>query len=68
MFHDFNRMRGETVAEEEADASDLEPADQKTLKRLEKLRDMVLFRYGSTGVWGAVQVGRMIYGEGMEVH
>lgn len=33
----------------------LVPPDGKTKKRLEKIRDMVLFRYNSTGVWAAVQ-------------
>lgn len=34
---------------------ELEPADEKTKKRLDKLNDMVMFRFGGTGVWQAVQ-------------
>jgi hypothetical protein len=49
-------MRGEPVPSLEEATAGLELADQKTKKRLEKIRDMVLFRYGSTGVWAAVQV------------
>ena len=49
-------MRGEPVPSLEEATAGLELADQKTKKRLEKIRDMVLFRYNSTGVWAAVQV------------
>lgn len=72
------------MSEAEADVSDMVELDQKSKKRLEKVRpgphspshggiphkldththfclwlqvrDMVLFRYGSTGVWAAIQV------------
>jgi len=39
----------------EEETAGLEMPDSKTKKRLEKIRDMVLFRYGGTGVWAAVQ-------------
>lgn len=48
-------MRGEPVPSLEEATAGLEVADGKTKKRLEKIRDMVLFRYSSTGVWAAVQ-------------
>eukprot|EP00388_Colpodella_angusta_P014914 GDKJ01037130.1.p1 GENE.GDKJ01037130.1~~GDKJ01037130.1.p1 ORF type:complete len:431 (-),score=93.56 GDKJ01037130.1:48-1286(-) len=38
------------ATEEDAAAEGLKPIDEKTLGRVEKLRDMVLFRLGSTGV------------------
>lgn len=34
---------------------DLVVADEKTKRRLDKLNDMVMFRFGGTGVWAAVQ-------------
>lgn len=49
-------MRGEPVPSLEEATAGLQLADPKTKKRLEKIRDMVLFRYNSTGVWAAVQV------------
>lgn len=49
------RARGETVPSLEEATAGLEPPDGKTKKRLEKIRDMVLFRYQSTGVWAAIQ-------------
>lgn len=52
---DFRKMRGEDVSELETAIGSLVALDGKTKKRLEKIRDMVMFRYGGTGVWGAVQ-------------
>ncbi|KAM3575529.1 hypothetical protein VYU27_002521 [Nannochloropsis oceanica] len=52
---DFRKARGETVPSLEEATAGLEPPDGKTKKRLEKIRDMVLFRYQSTGVWAAIQ-------------
>lgn len=49
------RARGEPVPCLEEATAGLEPPDGKTKKRLEKIRDMVLFRYQSTGVWAAIQ-------------
>ncbi len=51
----YIRARGEPVPSLEEATAGLELPDGKTKKRLEKIRDMVLFRYGSTGVWAAVQ-------------
>jgi len=49
------RARGEPVPALEEATAGLEVPDGKTKKRLEKIRDMVLFRYQSTGVWAAIQ-------------
>lgn len=46
------------TAEDEEDSSDdtpLKKLDEKTKARLEKVRDLVLFRYGSTGVQDAIK-------------
>ncbi|KAJ1958810.1 hypothetical protein GGI12_004650 [Dipsacomyces acuminosporus] len=39
-----------TKEDDTADEYGLKPLDEKTYKRLENIRDLVLFRYGSTGV------------------
>mmetsp|Transcript_33109 Transcript_33109/g.48435 ORF Transcript_33109/g.48435 Transcript_33109/m.48435 type:complete len:218 (-) Transcript_33109:290-943(-) len=54
---EFRQMRGEEIKEEEAAEFEalVEPPERKISKRLERTKDMVLYRYGSTGVWAAVQ-------------
>jgi ribosome-binding ATPase YchF (GTP1/OBG family) len=53
---DFLQSRGEPVPSD-VKASLALPSlpDKKTAKRLERIKDLMLFRYGSTGVWDAVQ-------------
>lgn len=55
ILYTHKRARGEHVPAMEEETAGLEMPDSKTKKRLEKIRDMVLFRYGGTGVWAAVQ-------------
>lgn len=38
-----------------APSEPLRPLDDKTRKRLERLRDMIFLRFGGTGVWEAIQ-------------
>jgi ribosome-binding ATPase YchF (GTP1/OBG family) len=45
----------DTITTAEDDPSlNLKPLDEKTKARLEKVKDLVLFRYGSTGIQDAI--------------
>jgi len=45
----------EDLSEEEQAALQLKEMDEKTKKRLEKIQDLVLFRFGGTGVQDAIK-------------
>ena len=51
---EFRRSRGEEVEETDLSGDYAEP-EPKVASRLERLKDMVIYRFGGTGAWQAVQ-------------
>ena len=57
---EFRRLRGENITEDEekmimANSSCTIIKDEKVSRRLNRIKNMILYRYGGTGVWNAIQ-------------